>query len=439
MNRIGLRKEEKAFEARVPLIPEHVKLLRDQHHIDFFVEPNKQRAFSEDEYEKVGATIIPLKGSGAQVIFGIKEMPMDFFERDVVYVFFSHTIKGQKYNMPMLQNILEAGATLVDYERVVDEKKRRLIFFGNWAGMAGISDTFHTLGERLDFEGITPNPFARMKSTLELKSLGAVKEEFRSLGKRIIEHGLPKELTPFVVGFAGYGNVSRGAQEIFDILPHEVVEPENLPNLERKENVLYKCIFKEEHMVEPKDLSDEFNLQDYYKTGKTNYRGVFESYVQYLSVLMNCIYWSEKYPRLISKDFIRKHWDEDDRKLRVVGDISCDIGGAIEFTVKCTTPGNPAFTYIIREDRAETGVKGEGPVIMAVDNLPCELPRESSTSFSETLIGFIPAFASADFTVSSFENLKLPREIKDAVIVYRGELTKNYEYIKEYLEEDKIK
>jgi len=439
MNRIGLRKEEKAFEARVPIIPEHVKLLRNQHNIVFLVEPNKQRAFSQDEYEKVGATIIPLKGSGAKVIFGIKEMPIGFFERDVVYVFFSHTIKGQKYNMSMLRNILEAGATLIDYERVVDEKGRRLIFFGNWAGMAGISDTFHVLGERLEFEGITPNPFAGMNSTLDLKSLDAVKDEFRSLGKRIIEHGLPKELTPFIVGFAGYGNASRGAQEIFDILPHEVVEPEDLPNLKPKENVLYKCVFKEEHMVKPKDSSAKFNLQDYYKTGKTNYIGAFEGYVQYLSVLMNCIYWSEKYPRLISKDFIRKHWDEDGRKLRAIGDISCDIGGAIEFTIKCTTPGNPAFTYIINEDRAEAGVKGKGPVVMAVDNLPCELPRESSTSFSETLIGFIPAFASADFTVSSFEDLKLPREIKDAVIVYRGELTKNYEYIREYLEEDKIK
>ncbi len=438
MNRIGLRKEEKAFEARVPLIPEHVKLLHDQHHIDFLVEPNKQRAFSESEYEEAGATILPLKGSGSQVVFGIKEMPIGFFERDVVYVFFSHTIKGQKYNMPMLQSILDAGATLVDYERVIDEKGRRLIFFGNWAGMAGISDTFHVLGERLEFEGITPNPFAGMKSTLELKSLDAVKDEFKSLGKCISEQGFPKELTPFVVGFAGYGNVSRGAQEIFDILPHKVVEPESLPNLEPKENVLYKCIFKEEHMVEPKDSSASFNLQDYYKTGKTNYRGVFESHIQYLSVLMNCIYWSEKYPRLVSKEFIRKHWNQDNRKLRVVGDISCDVGGAIEFTIKCTTPGDPAFTYIVSKDRAESGVKGEGPVVMAVDNLPCELPRESSTSFSETLLGFIPSFAIADFTVSSFEELKLPREIKDAVIVYRGELTKNYEYIQEYLEEEKI-
>jgi saccharopine dehydrogenase (NAD+, L-lysine-forming) len=439
MNRIGLRKEEKAFEARVPIIPEHVKSLRDQHHIDFFVEPSSQRAFSDNDYKKVGATIVPLKGIGAQVVFGIKEMPIGFFERDVVYVFFSHTIKGQKYNMPMLRNILESGATLVDYERVVDEKGRRLIFFGNWAGMAGICDTFHVLGERLTLEGITPNPFSGMKSTLELKSLDAVKEEFRSLAKRIIKQGIPKEFNPFVVGFAGYGNVSRGAQEIFDILPHKVVEPYELPNLEANEDVLYKCVFKEEHMVEPKDASVKFDLQDYYKTGNANYRGIFHNYLQYLTVVMNCIYWSEKYPRLISKEFIRKHWNEDNQKPRVIGDISCDIGGAIEFTVKCTTPGNPAFTYLIDEDKVELGVKGKGPVVMAVDNLPCELPRESSTSFSETLLDFIPVFASADFTTPTFEDLELPKEVKNAIIVYRGALTKNYEYIGEYLKEDKTK
>ncbi|MBE0527220.1 hypothetical protein E4H12_01285 [Candidatus Thorarchaeota archaeon] len=429
---MGLRKEEKAFETRVALIPDHVKSLVDEHHIEFVIEPSTQRAFDEDEFEQVGATTSPLKGSGVPVVLGIKEMPIDFFEKDVAYVFFSHTIKGQKYNMPMLRHIMKTGSTLIDYERVVDDKGRRLIFFGNWAGMAGISDTFRVLGERLEIEGITPNPFAGMRKTLELKGLEAVKEEFKLLGKRIQEQGLPKQLTPFVVGFAGYGNVSRGAQMIFDLLPHEVVQPKDLENLESKNNLLYKCVFKEEDMVEPRDSSKKFELQDYYKSGKEGYTGVFHNYVQYLTVIMNCIYWTNKYPRLITKDFIREHWNEESRKLRVIGDISCDVGGAIEFTLDCTTPAKPAFVYLINEDQIELGVKGEGPVIMAVDNLPCELPRESSTSFGETLLDFIPALAKADFK-ASFEDLDLPREIKDAIIVYRGELTKNYEYLNQYL------
>jgi len=432
LNRIGLRKEEKAFETRVALIPHQVKSLVDKHAIEFVIEPSTQRAFEEKEFEQVGATVLPLKGSGVPIVLGIKEMPIDFFEKDVAYIFFSHTIKGQKYNMPMLRQIMNTGSTLIDYERVVDDKGRRLIFFGNWAGMAGISDTFRVLGERLEIEGIKPNPFAGMRTTLELKGLEAVKEEFKLLGKRIKEQGLPEELSPFVVGFAGYGNVSRGAQSLFDLLPHEVVQPEDLHNLEPRSNLLYKCVFKEEDMVEPRDSSKQFELQDYYKSGKADYRGMFHNYVQYLTIIMNCIYWTNKYPRLITKDFIREHWKDESRKLRVIGDISCDIGGAIEFTLDCTTPAEPAFVYLINEDRAKLGVKGEGPVIMAVDNLPCELPREASTSFGETLLEFIPALAKADFK-ASFEDLTLPREIKDAIIVYRGELTKNFEYLNQYL------
>lgn len=185
-------------------------------------------------------------------------------------------------------------------------------------------------------------------------------------------------------------------------------------------------------MVEPKEQGVEFNLQDYYKHGGTKYRGVFHEYVPYIPVILNCIYWTEKYPRLITKDFIKGHWKDKNRRLEVVGDISCDVDGAIEFTVRTANPGSPAFTYLVEEDRAEVGVEGKGPVVMAVDNLPSELPRESSTSFSETLLDYIPALAKSDFTVP-FENLELPRELKNAVIVYQGELTKDYEYLKEHL------
>jgi alpha-aminoadipic semialdehyde synthase len=430
LNRIGLRKEEKAFETRVPLVPDHVRLLHDKHGIEFVIEPSDQRAFKEDEYQ---AKAIPLKGSNTPVVLGIKEMPVDFFEENIVYVFFSHTIKGQDYNMPMLKRILDVGATLIDYERVIDDKGRRLIFFGNWAGMAGISDTFRMLGNRLEILGFKPNPFADMKPTLDLGGVEQLKQEFANLAKRIKEQGLPEQLTPFVIGFAGYGNVSRGAQEIFDILPHKVIDPEEIENISPKSDLLYKCVFKEEHMVEPRNSSQQFDLQDYYDNGKTKYVGVFHKYIPFITVLMNCIYWSDKYPRLVTKEFIQNHWKQESRRLQIVGDISCDVKGAIEFTLDCTKPNKPAFTYLVDEDRAELGVIGEGPVVMAVDNLPAELPRESSASFSETLLDFIPALANADFTVH-FSELKLPRELKDAIIVYQGKLTENYQYLIQYIQ-----
>lgn len=432
MNTIGLRKEEKPFETRVAVVPEHVKYLANHHGIKFILEPSNQRAFSAQEYELVGANSQVLKGSGTPIVLGIKEMPIDFFEKDIVYIFFSHTIKGQRYNMPMLKQILDTGATLIDYERVLDSNGRRLIYFGNWAGMAGISDTLRTLGERMEKRGIKPNPFAGMKPTLQCKDLDELQNVFHGVKERIESDGLPESMTPFVVGFAGYGNVSQGAQKMFDILPHEEVTPDSLPTLSKSKDKLYKCVFKEEHLVEPQGPSAIFELQDYYKFGTSKYNGVFHRYLPYLTVVMNCIYWSSKYPRLITKDFIRTHWNSRNRRLEAIGDISCDVKGAIEFTLHCTTPGKPAFSYIVSKDTAEPVIDGNGPLIMAVDNLPCELPRESSTSFSKTLLDFIPSLAKADFTVP-FEDLQLPKEIKDAVIVYKGRLTKNYEYLQRHL------
>jgi alanine dehydrogenase len=433
MNTIGLRSEEKPFESRVPLVPKHIADLVNKHNIRFVVEPSNQRIYTTDDFTRVGATLHPLKGSEVPVVLGIKEMPTDFFEKGKVYVFFSHTIKGQEDNMGMLQRILDVGATLIDYERVIDENGRRLIFFGNWAGMAGISDTLRVLGKRLESKGITPNPFASLKPTLECRDLAELKEQFQLLREKITDMGLPEAMIPFVIGFAGYGNVSRGAQEMFDILPYEEVEPDQLSKIDSpKSNVLYKCVFKEEHMVKPKEQGADFDLQDYYRHGATKYQGIFHEYVPYMSVVLNCIYWTEKYPRLITREFIRKHWNDKSRRLEVVGDISCDVNGAIEFTVRTTNPGSPAFTYLVEENRAESGVEGQGPVVMAVDNLPTELPRDSSTSFSETLFDYIPALAKADFTVP-FDKLELPPELKDAVIVYQGSLTKDYEYLKEHL------
>lgn len=432
MNKIGLRKEEKPFETRVPLVPQHVAILNKQHNISFIVEPSNQRAFQSEEYDSEGVQISAIKNSDANVVLGIKEMPVDFFESSKIYLFFSHTVKGQRHNMPMLHRIMKVGATLLDYEKVVDNNGRRLIYFGNWAGLAGMSDTLRILGQRLDYEGISPNPFSGIRPTLEIMHLSDLKEEIHLLGERIDRFGLPQKLSPLVIGFAGYGNVSRGAQEIFDILPHENVTPQELPELPKRTDVMYKCVFKEEDMVCPIDPQFTFELQDYYLHGTAKYQSQFEKYIPYLTVLMNCIYWTQKYPRLVTKKFIKEHWKSHERSLRVIGDISCDIEGAIELTLTSTKPDNPAFCYSVQQDKIELGIAGDGPIVMAVDNLPCELPRESSLSFSTSLLDFIPLLAKADFTVP-FEELALPKELLDALVVYRGKLTTKYKYLEEYL------
>ncbi|VAX27136.1 hypothetical protein MNBD_IGNAVI01-2298, partial [hydrothermal vent metagenome] len=238
-----------------------------------------------------------------------------------------------------------------------------------------------------------------------------------------------KEKAPYVFGFMGYGNVSNGAQDVFDVLPHKIISPEELKTLDAKENnIFYKVVFKEEHMVEPKDPNDSFELYDYFNHPH-KYKSKFEEYIPYLSLIVNAIYWTEDSPRFLTKDYFKS---VKDRKLDVVCDISCDINGAVEFTVKSTESDNPAYVYNPEDDSIIDGYSGEGIVDIAVDNLPTELPRNSSIEFSNSLNRFVPGIVNADLT-KSFDEVTFLPEIKRAVIVYKGELTKDFKYLEEFL------
>jgi len=431
---LGIRREDKnRWERRVPLIPDHVQQLKELYGIKTVIQPSRIRVFSDKEFQRVGASVQDSLGPSS-VIFAVKEIPVDVFERGKTYVFFSHTIKGQTHNMPMFKKMMQMGCTLIDYERIVDPNGRRLVFFGRFAGLAGMVDTLWTFGQRVEWEGIT-SPFHRLKQTIHYKNLDDIKKHLISVGKDIKTKGLPQSLTPLVIGFAGYGNVSTGAQEILNSLPVIEVFPENLVSIfERPSNkVLYKVVFKEEHMVEPIKPGARFDLQDYYKHPE-NYRSVFEQYIPFLSIFMNCIYWSARYPHFITKDYMRKSYEHNEHQhLKVIGDISVDVNGAVEFTEKTTSPDAPVFVYNPLTGAIQDGYKGDGVVVMAVDNLPCELPGESSESFSETLLRFVPAIMKADFTVPDFDTLALPPEIKNAVILYQGKLTPDYQYINKFL------
>lgn len=442
--KVGIRRENKnIWERRVPIIPDHLREMAARHGIEFIVQPSDIRVFSEKEYKGAGASVSE-DLSQASIVFAVKEIPDSLFQRGKVYVFFAHVIKGQRHNMPMLKKLMELKCTLIDYEKIVDEKSRRLIFFGRHAGLAGMIDSLWAFGKRCDWEGIK-TPFVRMKKAHEYHSLDEIREAMRGVKKDIASSGLPVmagteaghygPIVPLVCGFTGYGNVARGAQEIFDLLPVKEISPEEL--LEVKEGwgdprVVYKVVFKEEDMAEPNDPSIKFELQDYYKHPE-KYRGVFDKFVPHLAMLINCIYWDKRYPRLVTKDLLKRLYSgKGGARLKVIGDISCDVNGAIEATAKCTDPGNPVFVYDVDKDAALDGWEGNGPVILAVDNLPCEVARESSADFSLALEKFVPEIAKANYSVP-FEELSLPKEIKNAVIVYQGELTPDYKYLEEYL------
>ncbi len=428
---IGVRREDKnRWERRAPLIPEHVKELKDKHSIECVVQPSKIRVFSDEEYAHAGAKVQD-DLSPCSIIFAIKEIPQNFFEHGKTYIFFSHTIKGQKHNMPMLGRILDLKCTLIDYEKIVDEEGHRLIFFGRYAGIAGMIDTLWALGRKLDLEGISV-PFSKIRQALHYESLKKAKKEITKIGKKIATDGIPKALSPLICGFGGYGNVSKGAQEILDLLPMKEVEPEKIDSLYANPSTkhIYKVVFEEKDMVEP--LSGKFELSDYYEYPE-KYRSKFESYIPHLTIFMNCIYWNGRYPRFVTKKYIRHLFEQEEKpRLKVIGDISCDIGGSIEFTSKCTNPGNPVFIYDSLEDRTIDGFEGNGVVVIAVDNLPCELPRESSTYFSKILFPFVLEIAQADFS-SNFDECDFPLSIKNAVIAYKGELTPNYKYLHKYV------
>jgi len=373
---LGIRREDKnPWERRVPLIPVHARELLRKFRLEIKIQPSPIRVFSDEDYRREGV-IVSEDLSSCSIVLAVKEIPEDFFREERVYVFFSHTIKGQPHNMPMLKRIMERRSSLIDYEKIVDDKGRRLVFFGRQAGLAGMIDTLWALGRRLSLEGIK-NPFSEIRQTIEYASLVEAKEAVQKVGWEIHNQGLAPSLVPLVIAFLGYGHVSKGAQEIFDLLPFEEVAPGRVKDLFKKsyfsDKKVYKTVFKEEHLVVPKPGRPAFDLQDYYHNPQ-NYRPVFDRLLPCFAVVVNAIYWAPQYPRFITKKALRRLWEgARPPRLRVVGDITCDIDGSLECTVKSTEPDRPVFTYDVDKDEAVDGFTGRGPAVMAVDNLPAEI------------------------------------------------------------------
>ena len=427
---IGIRREDKnRWERRVPLVPSDVRDLNARHGLHFLVQPSAIRVYSDADYRSAAATVSEDLGPSS-IVFAVKEVPIELLMPGKIYIYFAHVVKGQHHNMPMLHRLMELGCTLIDYEKITDDKKRRLIFFGRHAGYAGMIDTLHCLGARFKSGGIS-NPLAEVRKAHEYPDLAAAKEHLSTL---IPKMARGRGNTPLVFGFSGYGNVSTGAQEVFDSLDPVEFPVADLASADKSAGGRpVKVVFREEDMVVRKDAGKPFELLEYYEHPE-RYEGCFERHLPYLDVLVNCIYWEPRYPRLVTREWARKNYVPGrPPRLKVIGDISCDIEGSVELTVRATEPDNPCYVYLAQEGETSDGVDGNGPVVMAVDNLPCELPKESSQYFSSALRDMVPPLAAADWR-SSFDRLSLPDCLKRAVIVYRGELTPSYQYLHKHLE-----
>jgi alpha-aminoadipic semialdehyde synthase len=435
MRRIGIRREDKdQWEARVPLVPDDVARLASSGVATFTLQPSPQRVFPADEYIAAGARVDE-DLSGCDIVLAVKEIPLALFEPAKTYAFFSHTIKGQPYNMDMLRRLMELKCQLIDYERITDERGRRLIFFSRFAGLAGAIDTLWALGRRMAWEGLTPNPFAALKQTYEYPSLAAALAAIREVGAAIVRDGLPAEICPFAIGISGYGNVSLGVQEVLDALGAIPTAPADLDGLFARpadRRAAYKVVFAEHDTVVRRDSRACFALDEFVQQPDL-YEGVFERWLPRLAVLINCVFWDTQYPRLVTKAAARRLFGAAAPPLlRVIGDVSLDIGGSIEFTVKETHIDDPVYVYDPESDTIADGVAGRGPVVLAVGNLPCELSRESSEAFSAALSPFVPALAGADFSLP-YAQLTLPPELRRALILHHGDFTPDYEYMRDFI------
>lgn len=437
---IGIRREDKnEWERRVPLAPDHVAELVQRHGIPVFVQPSKIRIFPDQEYQSAGA-VVQEDLSPCGIVLGVKEMPSELFKRGVLYVFFSHTIKGQAHNMPMLKALMNAGAHLLDYERIVDENGRRLVLFGHFAGLAGMIESLHALGRRLAAEGIgagVKNPFLRIKQPYEygtvVEALSAIRQD---AGRLIADRGLPETLVPFVIGVLGYGNVARGALEVLEkCFPVSFLKPEDLLSGTLggdPERTVFAVVFEEKDTVRRRD-GGRFDLQEYWNRPEL-YEPAFARWLPFLTVLINAIYWDPRYPVLVSAEDLRGLYRLSEPRLKVIGDITCDIEGSIAVTRKATNPSNPSYVYDTETDTLmDDPTQGRGPLVMAVDNLPCEFPREASRSFGDALMPFLPALCRLDLQNPDAAR-QLPGPLQPALIVRSGSLTPDYAYLQSHME-----
>jgi alpha-aminoadipic semialdehyde synthase len=432
---IGIRREDKnEWERRVPLVPSDVSELREKYGIKTIIQPSGIRIFSDEEYRKAGAEVSE-DLQAADAVFAVKEIPLHLLEHGQTYLFFSHTIKGQPYNMKMLKKLMELECNLIDYELIAGRKNNRLITFSRYAGLAGLMETLHAFGRKMKLKGYA-TPFAEIQQAYQYNSLEEAKIHIRKIGEMISEDGLPKELAPLTVGFLGYGNVSKGAQEMFDLLPFKTIGPNQLEQLMGKEKIgsdnhcLFKVIFKEEDIV--KALNGPFILQEYFDHPE-RFESIFHRYLPYLKILINCVYWTEKYPRFVTKEDLKKNLHLiEESGIQIIGDITCDINGSVEITQESTMPDKACYTYYAENDSFVDGIQGTGITVMAIDNLPCEFPREASTEFSQELKTFVNGIVTADFK-TDYNKIKLPYEIKKATILYNSRLTEKYDYMNEFI------
>ncbi|MBU1090444.1 MAG: hypothetical protein KKC42_01185 [Candidatus Omnitrophica bacterium] len=428
---VGILRETNDRESRAPLTPSDVRWLVKRG-ITVEVEGSYQRIFSDQEYRRSGARVLG-RFKKAEFLVGIKEPEPRNLNRNKIYMIFSHTCKGQFQNMELLSACLENKNTLVDYEKIVDLHGARIVFFGRFAGICGIIDSLYYLGKRLEWEGIK-NPFLLLKPSYKYGTFKEVKLAMSKVDREIRKRGFARRLSPFIIGISGHGNVSRGVQEILEILAPVEIHPKDMLEFIRHQkankNKIYKIVFLREEKFRTKDRKG-FYFEEYLSNPE-GFESNMDNYLAYLNILIHTSYWDARYPRTVTKKMIRKLSKKQCFRLEFIGDIACDINGSIELTYKTTSVDNPTFTFNPKTNKYIDGHKSPGVTVLAVDNLPAELPRDASGEFSSLIRDYIYQIAAHGVTDIT-RHIAIPAEIRRAVIIQNGKLVKNFAYLKKHL------
>jgi alanine dehydrogenase len=430
---VGILPESKnIWERRTPLIPNDVAwLVKRNIHVEVASSP--LRIYKDSQYQRSGARIVT-KFKNANLLIGIKEPSVETLIPNSVYMVFSHTTKGQEYNLNLLAAVLKKKITLIDYEHITGSLGERLVYFGRYAGVCGMIDTLHVFGRKAELQGI-PNPFSYLKSAVQYGNYGSAKKALARAAEEIRKKGLHKDIAPFVIGILGHGNVSQGAQEVLEHLGAVNIHPRDIGILARShishKKTIYKLVFQREEKLRSKK-GNNFYFEEYLK-----YPDRFESNLErplpFLNILVNASYWDNRYPRLLPEKMLRRLYGINPGfRLSVIGDLSCDINGTIEITKRTTSSSEPAFVYNPVSRKISNDLSHSGIAVMAIDNLPCEFPKESSMEFAGQVRDFVYQIAAHGITDITNHNA-IPGAIRNAVVTQNGRLTKRFKYLKKHI------
>jgi len=397
MTRIGIIRERKIpADNRVPLTPGQCRMIMKRYpDISIAVEPSPIRCFADEEYKLAG---IPLEDlSGCDLLIGVKEVPPENLIPDKTYLFFSHTKKAQPHNKPLMQALIRNRIRMIDYECLTHPDEQRILGFGLFAGIVGAHNGLLAYGRKFNAYQIPAAHTLRGR-------------------KEMIEAYANLVLPPVRITVTGSGKVAAGVLDVMTGLEIEYVEPQDYLAHEY-EYPVYTHL-KGGTLYERKD-GTPFHRNDFHAHPEA-YRCVFGPYLAQTDILMNGIYWDEKIPRLFEKkDIHRRDW-----RISVIADITCDENGSVPVNLGASTIADPVYGINRHTGEREAPFQPSPDIIdiMAVDNLPNELPRDASEYFGIQLEKYVLK--------------ELLREesavIRRATICEGGKLTERYGYLHDY-------